>query len=185
MARKSSQVQGEQIWNQSEKVNAELFAFTYGSLVVKLIRELENISEVNRQLETMGYNIGLRLIDDFLSKNDVTCETTKDTAEVIAKTGFRMYLGVTCDVTNWNADENEFSLILADNPLTEFVELNEDYRDLKYLNLLCGVIRGALEMVRIKSVCTLERDSLKGDEFTELRVVIKEKVQDEYEPDDD
>lgn len=185
MARKSSQAQGEQIWNQSEKINAELFAFTYGSLVVKLIRELENISEVNKQLETMGYNIGLRLIDDFLSKNEVACETSKDTAEVIAKTGFKMYLGVTCEVANWNAEENEFSLILLDNPLTEFVELNEDYRELSYLNLLCGVIRGALEMVRIKSIVTMERDSLRGDDFTELRVVIKEKIQDEYEPDED
>ncbi len=36
----------------------------------------------------------------------------------------------------------------TDNPLTEFVELPEDLRDLKYCNLLTGVIKGALEMVR-------------------------------------
>jgi hypothetical protein len=38
--------------------------------------------------------------------------------------------------------------VFTDNPLTEFVELPEEYRDLKYCNILCGVIRGALEMVR-------------------------------------
>lgn len=38
--------------------------------------------------------------------------------------------------------------ILTDNPLADFVELPEEYRDLKYCNLLCGVVRGALEMVR-------------------------------------
>lgn len=37
--------------------------------------------------------------------------------------------------------------ILTDNPLTEFVELPDEYRPLRYSNLLPGVIRGALEMV--------------------------------------
>ena len=37
--------------------------------------------------------------------------------------------------------------ILEDNPLTDFVELPEQLGALKYSNLLCGVIRGALEMV--------------------------------------
>ena len=92
--------QGEAVWSQTEKINAELFAFTYGSLVVKLIKEQENLSEVNKVLETMGYNIGVRLIDDFLSKTDVNCEDINDTADAIAKSGFRAYLGITCDVAN-------------------------------------------------------------------------------------
>lgn len=37
--------------------------------------------------------------------------------------------------------------ILEDNPLTDFVELPEQLGSLKYCNLLCGVVRGALEMV--------------------------------------
>lgn len=39
--------------------------------------------------------------------------------------------------------------VLTDNPLADFVELPEEYRgELRYCGLLCGVIRGALEMVR-------------------------------------
>lgn len=41
-----------------------------------------------------------------------------------------------------------FPQILEDNPLTDFVELPESCSNLIYCNLLCGVIRGALEMVR-------------------------------------
>jgi hypothetical protein len=41
--------------------------------------------------------------------------------------------------------------ILEDNPLTDFVELPEQLAGLKYSNLLCGVIRGALEMVRTRA----------------------------------
>jgi len=41
-------------------------------------------------------------------------------------------------------------LIFDENPLAEFVELPEDsaMSELWYSNILCGVIRGALEMVR-------------------------------------
>lgn len=39
--------------------------------------------------------------------------------------------------------------ILEDNPMTDFVELPEGCGKLRYCNLLCGVIRGALEMVEI------------------------------------
>lgn len=38
--------------------------------------------------------------------------------------------------------------IMEDNPLTDFVELPEGCEKLKYCNILCGVLRGALEMVR-------------------------------------
>ncbi len=37
--------------------------------------------------------------------------------------------------------------MLTDNPLADFVELPEEYRELKYCNVLAGVVRGALEMV--------------------------------------
>jgi hypothetical protein len=49
---------GETIWAKMPKVNAELFTLTYGSLVMQLIRDFEDITLVNEQLEKMGYNIG-------------------------------------------------------------------------------------------------------------------------------
>ncbi len=59
-----------------------------------------------------------------------------------------MYLGVTPSVTNWSPAGDEFSLILENNPLVDFVELPDNHSTLVYSNLLCGVLRGALEMVR-------------------------------------
>ena len=40
---------------------------------------------------------------------------------------------------------------MTDNPLADFVELPEEYRPLCYSNMLAGVIRGALEMVRTQA----------------------------------
>ena len=59
-----------------------------------------------------------------------------------------MFLGTTPTVGNWSADGKECSLMIDDNPLTAFVELPEEHSHLHFCNILCGVIRGALEMVR-------------------------------------
>jgi hypothetical protein len=66
--------------------NAELFAMTYGALVVQLIQDYEDYAEVNKQLEKMGYNIGTRLIEDFLARSNIgRCTDFKETGEVVAK----------------------------------------------------------------------------------------------------
>ena len=54
-------------------------------------------------------------------------------------------------MANWTSDNKQFSLVFDENPLGDFVELPDDGRaqnELWYSNLLCGVLRGSLEMVR-------------------------------------
>ena len=77
------------------------------------------------------------------------CSDFRETAEAISKTGFKMFLNITPSVTNWSPSGDTFSLLLDPNPLTEFVELPEERQKLNYSNILCGVVRGALEMVRL------------------------------------
>ena len=59
-----------------------------------------------------------------------------------------MFLGITANVTNWDPKKNEYSLVLEENPFAEFVELPESANNLCYSNMICGVLRGALEMVK-------------------------------------
>ena len=115
----------------------------------------------------MGYNIGMRLIEDFLAKsNAVRCGNFRETADMISKVGlfgqamnrltepqvgFKMFLNITPTVTNWTSDNKSFSLLFDENPLADFVELPDDGKaqdELWFSNILCGVLRGALEMVR-------------------------------------
>ena len=59
---------------------------TYGALVVQLIQDYEDYEEVNKQLDKMGYNIGTRLIEDFLARSNLgRCTDFRETGEVIAK----------------------------------------------------------------------------------------------------
>lgn len=172
---------GDVAFASVEKVNAELFTLTYGAIVRQLLTDLEDIEEVNKQLDTMGYNIGIRLIDEFLAKCNITkCGDFKETADVIAKVGLKMFLGVTATVTNWNAEGNECSLVLDDNPLVDFVELPESCHGLLYCNLLCGVVRGALEQVSLRVDVHFVKDVLKGDDAYEIRLKLIEHMAEEY-----
>jgi len=206
MSKSNLTASGHALWSKIPKANAELFALTYGSLVTELIRDYDSHKDINTQLERMGHSIGVRCVDEFLSKADIhnlsipPCSSLKDTAEVIAKVGFRMFMGVNCEVTNFAADESSFSLILHDNPLAIFVELppssdgGQDYggggggadedgngcdlSKIHYSNVYCGVIRGALEQVNLRVNCAFVRDTLHGEDVNEIRVELKEVLMD-------
>ncbi|KAK7604548.1 hypothetical protein V9T40_005734 [Parthenolecanium corni] len=162
----------------TKKVNAELFTLTYGALVTRLLKDYENIDDVNKQLERMGYNIGVRLIEDFLARtNSGRCVDFRDTSEKIQQ-AFRTYLSVFPQITNWSTANDEFSLIFETNPLTEFVELPDHCLNLKYNNILPGVLRGACEMVQMEVTSWFVQDQLKGDNVTELRIKFVKKLED-------
>lgn len=140
-------------------------------------------SKVNKQLDKMGYNIGVRLIEELLAKSGIgRCTNFKETAEIVAKVGFKMFLNITPTIDNWTADNKQFSLFFDENPLAEFVELPDDgraQRELWYSNILAGVIRGALEMVQLEVETEFVSDVLQGSEFTELRVKFVKFLEDE------
>lgn len=95
---------------------------------------------------------GVRLVDDFLAKSKAPpCASFADTADVVAKVAFKMFLGVPALVGSWSSDRRTFSLVFTDNPLAEFTELPEKWGGVWYSNVLCGVIKGALEMVGLQS----------------------------------
>lgn len=154
----------------TKKVNTDLFALTYGSIISQLLIDCENVEEVNKQLDRMGYNIGLRMIEDYLAKSSTPrCRDLKDVAEKLQH-AFQMYLNVMPTIDHWSQANDEFSLILYNNPLTEFVELPDSLQTMNYLNILPGVIRGALEMVSVPVRAWIKSDLLKGDHETEIRI---------------
>lgn len=154
----------------------------------------------------MGYNIGLRLIEDYLAKSNTMkrCVNFRETADMIARVclsaaslvqftdetqvGFKIFLNITPQITNWTSDNNQFSLLFDENPFADFVELPDDGRaqdELWYSNILCGVLRGALEMVQMQVEAHFISDVLRGNDTTEMRVSLVRYIDDELPPEDD
>lgn len=182
-SKKSLRVFSDDIWkNKTAKINAELFTLTYGSIVSQLCTDFQrDFNKVNDQLFAMGYNIGLRLIEDFLARTALPrCDTLVKTSEVISKCAFKIFLNMTPQVSNWSNNKDVFSLILDENPLSDFVELPMDAsKELWYSNILCGVLKGAMEMVQLDCDVWFVSDVLRGDQHSEIRVKLNRILKDE------
>ncbi|CCK69726.1 TRAPP complex core subunit BET3 KNAG_0C06320 [Huiozyma naganishii CBS 8797] len=174
---------GDDTWkNKVEKVNAEFFHLTYGTIVAQLCEEYAgDYARVNGELFQIGYNLGVRLIEDFLARTALPrCDTFLKTSEVVSKCAFKIFLNLTPEVAHWNAARDSFDLVFGENPLAEHVELPPGASgQLWFSNVLCGVLRGALEMVQLDCDVEFVSDTLRGDMSTDIRVKLNKVLRDE------
>lgn len=148
-----------------------------------------------------GYSIGQRLVDELLAKANIgQCSDFRETAQTIAKVGFKMFLGVNANVTNMNDEGTEFSLVLEENPLNDFVELPDHLqvghprgrtvavnacRTCATRTSTVGSFAGlwrwsapaarsadAVVQVNMRVECSFVKDVLSGDDATEIKVLL-------------
>lgn len=137
--------------------------------MAQMTRDFDNCTKVNEELHKMyveswfivnlkffrGYNMGIRLIEDFLAKSGWTrCSDFRETAQILSAVAFKMFLNCCPRVMEIQGNDKEFALVFTSEgesslPIYEFVSLPEELikEGLIYGNILPGLIKGALEMV--------------------------------------
>jgi hypothetical protein len=195
---KSTAMRGTSLWQKQPKANAELFALTYGALVGELVRDLESADEIQQQLDTMGHSIGIRCIEELLAKLMMEQNSNNgnggvssspnfvESAELVKLT-FRMFLGVVAESAPVSdKPEAAYTCTFADNPLALFVELpsaedgplsSSSGNRLEYSQLLCGLMRGVLEMLQFDVTCRMTASTLAGDDTNTMLVELQQVLQ--------
>ena len=54
------------IYEKKAILPTELLSFMYGSLVVRLTKDIQDTNEINKKIEELGFNIGKRYIDEII-----------------------------------------------------------------------------------------------------------------------
>ena len=163
---------GDLAFARMEKVNAELVAIMYGSLVSHLLKT-KGKEVVLADLERIGHSMGTRLVDEFLAKfGTPACQTFKDSMEVLSKVAMKMFLGIEAELTELGPKSCVVSF--AENPLIDFVERPQELREqpgrFSYSRIYCGMIRGAFEQLHMRVGCEYVKDTLLGDETNAIQV---------------
>ena len=118
-------------------------------------------------------------------------KTFDEAISIITNNALAFYLNIGAKSELIKTDNNlidsnqqyEYRIFFSDNPLNDYVELPDKFKGLWYSNMICGVIRGALEAINIKVECKYCKDTLKNSDKNEIRVklieIIEEKLQEE------
>jgi hypothetical protein len=118
--------------------------------------------------------MGCKMTDEFFARQNppmAFCQNFRTTIDIISKQAFKMFLNITADVEKYDETNKSCYLVFRENPFAEYVILPSSIeKSLWYSNIICGMIRGALEMIGIVVKAYFMTDVLRGDLETVVRV---------------
>ena len=156
----------------------------YGTLLVRLTKDINDINELNTKIELIGYDIGKRLVDDLI--DDFQRVDTSDQNKLMEKLICQLaqyYLGI---IGNYSqTGEKEFHLIFTENPISLYVELPESLEGLCYSNVICGIMRGMLEICGYEVKCEFVKDKIKGDDNNDMKITLVKYIEERFIDDEE
>ena len=169
---------------ETKNIKVELLTFMYGTLLVRLTKDIKDINELNKRIELIGYDIGKRLVDDLI--DDFQRVDQSDQNKLMEKLICQLaqhYLGI---IGNYNqVGEKEFHLKFTQNPISLYVELPESLEGLCYSNIICGIMRGMLEISGFEVKCELIKDKMKGDDINDLKITLEKYIEERFIDDEE
>lgn len=121
----------------------------------------------------MGFNMGSKMVDEFLAINQSNpCFTFKEVATKLTE-AMKYFFGVDSKVKMYHKGDKIFSLIFSKNPLSINVSIPQKYEALSYSIIYCGMIRGALESINMRVKVELMKDPMNFGEAEHKEYEIK------------
>lgn len=152
----------EEGWKKSEKISSDLCVLTYAAIVAQIVRDSKgNAQLANGQLERLGKNIGKRLIEEYLCKSAIACDSERNFGKTLSHLAkaFKVFCGIEASVVP-QTQTNEHCIEIDQNPFEDWVDMpQEDFPGcasngpLNYSQMICGMIVGALEMIQMNVEC--------------------------------
>ena len=169
---------------ETKNIKVELLTFMYGTLLVRLTKDIKDINELNKKIELIGYDIGKRLVDDLI--DDFQRVDQSDQNKLMEKLICQLaqhYLGI---IGNYNqVGEKEFHLKFNQNPISLYVELPESLEGLCYSNIICGIMRGMLEITGFEVKCEFIKDKMKGDDINDIKITLVKYIEERFIDDEE
>ncbi|KAH7823085.1 Transport protein particle (TRAPP) component Bet3-like protein B [Monocercomonoides exilis] len=153
-------------------IPSDFLAITYGCLIDQLVQDYGDPNSVSQIVQKMGVHMGKRMADEILAKsNPLPCTSYKQSVDACAQIGFKMLLNVDASVTQ--IQDNIFIISFQNNPLTEFVELPSNMKKLWYSNVICGVIEGVFDTLKLNVACSFIADKLRDADINQIKIEVK------------
>ena len=170
---------------ERKQIKVELLTFMYGTLLVRLTKDIKDINQLNTKIELIGYDIGKRLVDDLIDDFQRVLDSS-DQNKLMEKLICQLaqyYLGIIG--TYSQTSEKEFHLKFTENPISLYVELPESLEGLCYSNIICGIMRGMLEISGFEIKCEFAKDKMKGDDINDLKITLVKLIEERFIDDEE
>ena len=180
----SKGIKAESLYEERKQNKVELLTFMYGSLLVRLTKDIKDINELNTKIENIGYEMGKRLLDDLIDDFQKKIDSSNSKLmEILIKQLAQYYLGIIASLNQLS--EKEYHLVFNENPISFYVELPEELNDLCYSNIICGIFRGMLEVSGFEIKCEFVKDKMKGDDVNDLKIELVKIIEERFIDDEE
>ena len=180
----SKGIKAESLYEERKQNKVELLTFMYGSLLVRLTKDIKDINELNTKIENIGYEMGKRLLDDLIDDFQKKIDSSNSKLmEILIKQLAQYYLGIISSLSQ--VSEKEYHLVFKENPISFYVELPEELNNLCYSNIICGIFRGMLEVSGFEIKCEFVKDKMKGDDVNDLKIELVKIIEERFIDDEE
>ena len=148
------------------------------------ICKIADLDEINRKTEEIGYNMGKRLLDDIIDDlKDKYDPSNSKMMEILIKQLLQNYLGILPEIKQ--ISEKEYHILFVKNPISFYVELPEHLNALCYSNIICGIIRGMLEVAGYEVTCEFVKDTVKDDDVNDIKLTFVKIIEEVFIDDEE